>query len=120
MVEILLHPENKLKFYAPNLLRIEIERYQEKLTRTSKLSKIALSEASTKVMAKITFISEDLISRESWIQAFELVSQIDENDTPFVALALDLKCQLWTGDKKLSQGLHDQHDLIVKTSELVY
>ncbi len=120
MVEILLHPENKFKFFAPTLLRVEIDRYEEKLASTSKLSTWALHEASSKVMEKLTFISEDLISQESWIQAFELVNQIDESDTPFVALALDLKCKLWTGDKKLSQGLHGRDNLIVKTSELVY
>ncbi|MEM8896362.1 MAG: PIN domain-containing protein, partial [Bacteroidota bacterium] len=120
MVEILLHPENRIKFYAPYLLKEEITRYQEKLAASSKLSSPTLTEVSEKIIDKLVFISEDLISTESWNQAFKLVSKIDQNDTPFVALAIDLNCQLWTGDKKLAQGLQNNSHLVITTAELNY
>jgi len=34
-----------------------------------------------------------------------LCKDIDESDTPFVALTIELKALLWTGDKKLKEGL---------------
>lgn len=118
MVEILLDPDKKISFYAPNLLRVEIQRYQQKLSSSSKLEPHKLEEASTKIMDNISFISEDIISENAWQEAFKLVGHIDENDTPFIALALDLQCRLWTGDKKLTKGLGDATEFIVNTTQL--
>jgi len=40
-----------------------------------------------------------------------LTKNVDEFDTPFVALSLELASPLWTGDKKLIKGLK-QKELI--------
>ena len=53
----------------------------------------------------IEFYNEDLISTSSLRSAYELCSNIDEKDTVFVALTLELEGYLWTGDKKLKNGL---------------
>jgi len=37
-----------------------------------------------------------------------LCRDIDINDAPFVALALELEAVLWTGDKTLKNGLKDK------------
>lgn len=37
-----------------------------------------------------------------------MTSGIDEKDTPFVALTIDLEGSLWTGDKKLINGLRSK------------
>jgi len=34
-----------------------------------------------------------------------LTTDIDEDDTPFIALAVELNAKLWTGDKVLVKGL---------------
>lgn len=47
----------------------------------------------------------------------ELVKDIDEFDVPFIALSLELKSPLWTGDKKLIKGLREKEfDLILDTN----
>ena len=51
------------------------------------------------------FISEELISRESFQKAYSLTKDVDENDTPFVALTIELSAILLTGDKRLTEGL---------------
>ncbi|MDZ7263984.1 MAG: PIN domain-containing protein, partial [candidate division KSB1 bacterium] len=57
------------------------------------------------ILKKINFVNEDFISIENWQEAFRLCSDIDQKDTPFVALALELNAMLWTGDNKLKRGL---------------
>lgn len=61
------------------------------------------------------FVSEELISKRSWNKAFALTKDIDEDDTPFVALAIELNAKLWTGDKVLSKGLAKKGSEIIVT-----
>jgi predicted nucleic acid-binding protein len=51
---------------------------------------------------------EELISTENWRQAYRLCEPVDEDDTPHVALTLELEGLLWTGDSKLKAGLQRQ------------
>lgn len=120
MGEILLNSGDGLRFYAPELLLEELDRYTEKLQKASRLSTQQLYESRTRVLASITLVSEYLISKESWRAAHALTRGVDENDTPFVALALELDARLWTGDRKLGSGLESQgRDLVVSTSTLL-
>ncbi|PSQ84453.1 MAG: hypothetical protein BRD44_00900 [Bacteroidetes bacterium QS_7_67_15] len=43
----------------------------------------------------------------SQTQVRELCHDIDETDTPHVALVFELDGELWTGDKKLKEGLRE-------------
>ena len=56
-------------------------------------------------MQKIEFVNERYISKEAFYKAWQLCKDIDESDTPFVALTIELNALLWTGDKKLKEGL---------------
>lgn len=102
--ELIFYPR-AFHFYAPELLIREIERYTEKIQQFSRLQKSEIVEAKFRLLDNVKVISEELISPGSWSKAYDLVKDIDEYDTPFVALALQLDCFLWTGDKKLSAGL---------------
>ena len=51
------------------------------------------------------FINEELIPLTDWKKAETLVTDIDLDDTDFVALTRYLKGGLWTGDKPLYEGL---------------
>ena len=86
MGEILLNLQDELQFFAPELLRIELQRYKDKLKKASKLSEEQLNESATRILERITLISEEVISQSSWIKAFELTKDVDQDDTPFVAL----------------------------------
>lgn len=54
---------------------------------------------------KINFISDAQIPIEFYIKAAPLVRDIDPNDIVFVALNEYLDEFLWTGDKRLYEGL---------------
>jgi len=78
-----------------------------------------LSDIETLVLLTINFVSEEKISDSSWRQAILLTKDIDEDDTPFIALAIEPDAKLWTGDKILSKGLVKKGvNLIVTTGEL--
>ena len=57
------------------------------------------------MLHKITFINEETISLENFIEAYKLCGNIDEKDTPFVALTLEIEGELWTNDVVLKRGL---------------
>lgn len=57
------------------------------------------------VLKRIRFYDEHTVTNESIQKAYELCKNVDEKDTPFVALTLELEGELWTGDKALKEGL---------------
>jgi len=92
-------------FYAPNFVLLELFNKKEKLLKLSKLSESEISELLHRILQKIHFINEVTISKTNRIKAYQLCKEIDEEDTPFVALALEFNSEIWTGDEKLKQGL---------------
>lgn len=49
----------------------------------------------------------------------KLVEGIDDYDAPFMALSLALKAPLWTGDKKLINGLkRKEYNFILDTASI--
>ncbi len=61
-----------------------------------------------KILEKIQFIGSDVISKENRLIGFELCKEIDEKDSPFIALAIEIDAYVWTGDKKLKKGLEEK------------
>ena len=56
-------------------------------------------------MQHIHFVNEELISTDNFFEAYHLCKGVDENDTAFVALYLELGGKLWTKDAELKTGL---------------
>jgi predicted nucleic acid-binding protein len=115
--DLLLNYQNKIKFFAPEFLLFEIEKYSSKIEKISKLTTEEILISKILVLNSITFISEDLIQTEHWNNAFQLTKDIDEKDTPFVALAFQMKSKLWSGDKKLTNGLLSKKSNIIYTTQ---
>ncbi len=57
------------------------------------------------IIERVEFVTTDFIGIDSRQKAYDLCKDIDIKDTPFIALAIDLGLQIWTGDKKLKDGL---------------
>lgn len=55
-----------------------------------------------------TLINEEIIPCQIFQKAQSLCSDVDEKDTPFVAMSLFLDAPLITGDKKLIKGLKEK------------
>lgn len=100
--------ESKDTFYSPNYIFVEIFKKKERMLKLSPLSEVELYELLNRIFQGINFISESAISKKNKHQAYELCKDIDEDDTPIIALSLELDAKVWTGDKKLKKGLGDK------------
>ena len=118
--DLLLNYQDEITYFAPELLLTEIDKYASKIQTYSKLNKTQLAICKSLVLNSVHFVSEELITQENWKLAYQITKNIDQDDTPFVALSLEMKTKLWTGDKKLSQGLSVNNlDLIFSTLEII-
>jgi len=103
----LLFQEN-YEFYAPNFVFLEIFKHKEKILKCTKESEEEVYGFLGRILKRISFVREEVVSSENYKKANFLCSEIDENDTPFVALAMELDGYLLTGDEKLKKVLKDK------------
>ena len=94
-----------LEFFSCRFAIVELFKHKEKISKFSKLTEDEILTSLYRLLKIINFYNEDLISREILKKAYELCSGIDEKDTLFVALTLEINGYLWTGDKKLKEEL---------------
>lgn len=102
---ILLKELREIETFSCYYLYIEIFDKKEKIKKYSKLEEIDLLELLYLVIKRVEFVNEDQISKEAWDKAKELTQGVDVKDISFVALTINMKAKLWTGDKKLYNGL---------------
>jgi predicted nucleic acid-binding protein len=117
---LLNNSENVFSFIAPNFLRTEVYNHHDKLMKISNLTLEQILESEYQTYKSIVFISEEQISTKSWLFAENLVSDIDSKDIVYIAYAKQFKCKLWTGDKKLINGLANKgyHQILI-TDDLI-
>ena len=119
IASILFNPTTTGFFYSLDFLKHEIINREEKLVKYSQLSTDQLRASRALIYQRIMFVSPDEIDAAIWQQAYQLCHDVDENDTPFVALTLHLNGELWTGDRKLSNGLRQKgFSQIISTGEV--
>ena len=95
-------------FFICESVIVELFKHKEKLVLLSKLSEEDVVRYFYILLRRVTISKEELIDRSIRQEAYRLCSDIDEKDTPHVALTLQLKGLLWTGDKTLKTGLREQ------------
>ncbi len=85
--------------------RLPLYKHRTKIQKLTRLTGLEVEELEMAVIKNITFINEGLISKKIISSVEKLLKDIDLADVPFVALTKDLNGKLWTGDKKLIDGL---------------
>lgn len=103
--QLIINSTKFFTFYTVGLLKDEIREHKDKILKISGLTNDQFVKSFETITKRITFVDEILISDKELIRALDLVADIDENDTLFVALTNHLNGKLWTGDKKLIAGL---------------
>ncbi len=96
---------NDLQFVSPKFIVVELFKHAPKIQNATKLSKDEVLNLLSSIINRIKLYEEDLIAVGSWAEAFRLCRGIDEKDTPYIALTLELDAMLWTNDKALKIGL---------------
>ena len=93
------------RFLCPKYVFVELFKHKERIADASGLPEPDLLSLLHSLLEHIEFIDEDSIRLGSWAESWRLCRDVDENDTAYVALALDQDADLWTGDHELEAGL---------------
>jgi len=120
IARVIFQPKTRLNFYSTNQLLEELEEHKQKILTLSGYTEQELDRIITLISRKIRFINITLIPLETFQKAENLTQDIDPDDTEFVALTEHAKAKLWSGDKKLIQGLlRKGWNKVITTDELL-
>ena len=95
----------ELDFIMPKYAYIELFKHKDKIIRFSKHNEDEILEILYRLLRNVDIFDETMIPPDTLKRAYELVQNVDEKDIIFVALTIELDGLLWTGDKKLINGL---------------
>lgn len=106
--------------FIPKFLMIEIFKHKERIIKISKLSEDDVLESLYLILKYCTILNDKDIPEEILNQSYQYVKEIDPKDVVFVAAALTLDAPLWSGDKKLMNGLKEKNiNIFVQTKDLI-
>ncbi len=89
------------KVYVPDIVLDELLKYESRIIKKSKIKQERFRSFIQMLFERITVIPKFAISPSNWQRAYSFCKDIDEKDTPFVALSLELNVPLLTNDKAL-------------------
>ncbi len=117
--DILLNSGGFFEFYAPTLIIEELLRHKSKILNLSGYSQEQLDFLFRIFFKEIQLVDKEVIRVGFSDEAEKLASDVDLFDAPFIALSLELNAPLWTGDKKLINGLlRKNFDLLINTQKM--
>lgn len=77
-----LRPGSGNRFFAPQYIYIELLKHKDRLLKSSHLREADLLEALQALLSRLEFVGEANIPVGTWIKAYQLCREVDENDTP--------------------------------------
>lgn len=117
--DLLLNSDDCLKFYSPAYLRLEIDKYREKILALSGYQESDFNEIKQIIFSRIEFINEEIIPFDIWRESARVLRNIDSDDVAFLAASKFLDQKIWTGDQRLLKGLQSMgYDKVITTKEL--
>ena len=84
---------------------VELFKHKERLSVVAKLNEDELLETLHTLVSRLEFASEANIPVGTWMEAYRLCKDVDEKDTPYIALTLHLDGRFWTDDTTLKTAL---------------
>ena len=121
IANLLLKYDNLFFFRTTENLKYEIEKHKSKLQAISGLNGTKIETSKKIIFNRLVFVKNDEVDLKYRRKGYDLSKNIDENDFLFISLNECFKDSLlWTGDKKLIQGLRNKgYKKVVKTNELL-
>ncbi len=107
--------------FVPDFIFTELNKYDKKILKKSNDDQ-NFKEYAKEIFHHLVVIPKLAIEDKNWKRAYELCKDIDEKDTTYIALSLDLELPLLTRDKQLHKGLMDKQfeDIILLDKFLEY
>jgi predicted nucleic acid-binding protein len=93
------------RFLTAKYLIVELFKHKERIVANAQCPESETLLYLHEILRLIEFVDEDIIHTGSYVEAYRLCGDIDPNDTPFVALTLELDALFWSGDEVLKTGL---------------
>ena len=111
--------KSKIQFFAPDFLLIELKNHLPRIAKISDLNSKELNSEIEFLKERISFISIEKIPKKYIREAYEIVKDIDIDDTFFVALNIYSGYKIWTTDNILKNGLINKgYNICITTAEL--
>ena len=88
----------KFKFIAPELLLEEVKNNWDKLLSLTNLSEEEFNKALSFIMEQIIFVSSS-----EFLENIPEAIELNQKDSPYLALALKFNCPIFSGDKELKE-----------------
>ena len=118
--QLIINGSQFFDFYTVGLLKNEIVEHTDKILRLTGFTQEELNETFQLITNRIIFVDDILLTEKDIDKAIDLVCDIDINDAMFVALNNHLLANLWTGDKRLINGLKKKGYLRILTVDELY
>jgi len=118
--QLLINGSQYFDFYTVGLLKNEIIEHSDKILKLTGFTQEELNETFQLIISRIKFVDDILLTEKDIEKAVDLVSGIDNDDAMFIALNNHLLANLWTGDKKLINGLKKKGYLRILTVDELY
>lgn len=92
--------DDRFRFSAPEFLLDEFAKHERLLLEKTGSSKAAFAEVLAAIRQIVVFVPKEEFA--VFLQQAEKVTP-DKDDAPYVALALQRNCALWSNDRRLKQ-----------------
>lgn len=115
----ILRAKSKLQFFAPSYLFEEVNRHLAKIEELSPLNRRQLKAEIRAFKESITIIETKDIPKKYYLEAYDIVIDIDFDDVFFVALNRYKHYKIWTLDTELRKGLEKKgYNICITTTEI--
>lgn len=117
--QIIINGFKYYDFYSPEYIRTELLKHQKKIKIIANFTDNEFLETYELIIRNVKILNHSLLPIKFYKQAKVICNSIDIDDTVFVAFAEYMKGDLWTGDKKLINGLSDKgYKRLITTDDL--
>jgi len=91
---------SKFNLYTLEFGKREVIKYHQLILKKTGITEEQFYNLLHRIFNKINLVSDSDINKEYYEKAVKIMDSIDENDTPFIALALSIENNgIWSDDK---------------------
>ena len=120
VISSILTERKSIQFVVPNFLIWEVQEHFDTIIKATKKTKKQINKEFQQLLEDIIIFDTDKITKKNFTQAYKITKDIDEDDTFFIALHLQIKHKIWSGDETLKNGLTSKGygHFFISTAEL--